>query len=111
MSHGIDPIDIEAIVRTLRKQPRVERAIVFGSRALGTFRPASDIDICLVGSDITLADQAEIAGALDESTIPQEVDLVLEHTINNAALLEHIRYDGKTIYERRAFSESIEHGA
>jgi UMF1 family MFS transporter len=46
---------ITAIRKVLASHPEVEAAILYGSRALGRHRPASDIDLTLIGSAISTA--------------------------------------------------------
>lgn len=53
------------------------RLKLFGARARGDARPASDIDLALVAKQpIAATDMAELCEALDESQIPFRVDLV-----------------------------------
>ncbi len=56
---------------------RDARLKLFGSRARGDARRASDIDLALIAPQpIALADMALLREALDESHIPFRVDLV-----------------------------------
>jgi len=46
---------LDAAVQLMRTRPLselVERAILYGSRAKGTFKPGSDIDLALVGNKL-----------------------------------------------------------
>ena len=54
---------IEGIQKVLAAHPQVERAIVYGSRALGRQRAASDIDLTLTGHAISNATLARIERA------------------------------------------------
>ena len=47
MKHGLREIDIEGINRIFAKYPQIEKAILYGSRAIGNFRQNSDIDIAI----------------------------------------------------------------
>jgi len=50
---------------------------LFGSRARGDARRASDIDLALVGKQpIAAADMAALREALEESPVPFRIDLV-----------------------------------
>jgi type I restriction enzyme S subunit len=100
MNHGLKPAHFEAILDILRKHPRVEKAVLFGSRAMGTFTKESDIDLCLIGDALTLDDQADLLAAFEKLPMAQVVDLVLEKKIEAPAFLEHIRKEGKTVFER-----------
>lgn len=94
MNDGLKDRYRETVLQTLSEFPQIERAVLFGSRAMGTFSRTSDIDIALYG-DITLKDQARIADALDQLSIPYRVDLVRMKTVTSPELLEHINVYGK----------------
>ena len=92
----------DTIIDILAANERVERAVLFGSRAMETFTPASDVDIALFGDRLTLTDQANLAAAIDELPMAQRVDLLLHKTVNNDALRKHIEQHGVEWYRRRA---------
>ena len=62
-SIGLPDAAIAAIRQVLVSHPEVEAAILFGSRALGRHRPASDIDLTLIGPAISAALLAHIERA------------------------------------------------
>lgn len=97
---GLPAATLETLRRILRAEPAVERAILFGSRAKGTHKPGSDIDLALVGQDVTLDVISRLACALDESSIPYQVDLCWLGVVEHAALREHIARVGQVLYER-----------
>lgn len=100
MNHGLKPAHFEAILDVLRKHPRVDKVILFGSRAMGTFTRESDVDMCLVGNGLTLSDQAALLAEMGKLPVPQTVDLVLEAKIEAPDFLEHVRKEGKTVFDR-----------
>ena len=63
---GLPEAAITAIRQVLASHPEVEAAILYGSRALGRHRPASDIDLTLTGSAITPPLLAHIERAVVE---------------------------------------------
>lgn len=77
--------------------PLVERAWVFVSRALGTFKESSDIDIALEGKALTLNEIALMLDTLDQSSLPYKVDLLIKHKITSPELLAHIEQHGLRI--------------
>lgn len=91
MMDGRLPAGADAVIRrTIGADSRVERVVLFGSRAKGTHRPGSDIDLAVVGRDITFSDVAGWKDALEELLFPWTVDVVAESSIENAELREHI---------------------
>ena len=48
---GLSGETIEKINNVLRNHPAIQKAMLYGSRALGTYRPNSDIDLTLVGEN------------------------------------------------------------
>ena len=100
MTDGLKERYRSAIRGVLSSNRRVERAVLFGSRAKGGFRSASDVDLALVGDSLTLRDQFDLAVAMEELTVPQRVDLHLHHAIVDPALLEEIERHGIEWYKR-----------
>lgn len=100
MPYGLSDNDLSRIVGVLATNSRVEQAILFGSRAKGTHKPGSDVDIALKGADLSLNDLLSLSVALDELWIPLRVDLLLYNRINEPALLAHIDRVGKNLMLR-----------
>ncbi len=92
--------DIDKIQRILAKYHQVEEAIVYGSRAKGSNRPGSDLDLALKGQDLNLHLLNKISRDLDELLLPYNIDLSIHHRINNPDLLDHIERVGKVIYKK-----------
>ena len=100
MTDGLKDTHREAIIGVIAANDRVERAVLFGSRATGTNSVSSDVDIALFGDRLTLTDQGRLAAALDEIPMAQSVDLILYAAIDNRRLLEHIHRNGVEWYRR-----------
>ena len=49
---GLIERDIEYIVKAMKKFNEIEKAIVFGSRAIGNYKKGSDVDIAIIGDGI-----------------------------------------------------------
>ena len=89
-----------AIIDVIAANDRVERAVLFGSRAMGTNTVTSDVDIALYGHSLTLTDQVRLAEAIDDIPMAQSVELVLYDSIDNPAFREHIQTHGVEWYRR-----------
>lgn len=82
----------------LKKYPAIEKAILYGSRATGNYRPGSDIDLTLVGEKLNLTTLQKIENELDDLLLPYKIDLSLHKQIRNKELLEHIERVGKVFF-------------
>ena len=91
----------DAIIAVLSANERIERAVLFGSRATQTYKATSDVDLALFGDQLTLTDLAKLADAIDELPMAQRVDLLLRNTVSNKALLEQIEKHGVEWYRRQ----------
>jgi hypothetical protein len=101
-STGLPETAITAIQKVLAAHPEVEQAILYGSRALGRQRPASDIDLTLIGSGISATALARIDADLDDLLLPWVIDLSTFASISHPALLAHIERAGQVLYQRQA---------
>jgi len=103
---GLPERAIAAIQRVLARYPRVERAVLYGSRAIGRHRPASDIDLTLVGPDLDASTLAAIEAELDDLLLPWMIDLSSVSDLNHPPLLEHIERVGQVLYCRGELRQS-----
>ncbi|MCH8569604.1 MAG: nucleotidyltransferase domain-containing protein [Balneolales bacterium] len=79
----------------------IEIAILYGSRAKGTYRTGSDIDHVLIGPELTLTLLYKIDNELDDLLLPYKIDLSIYHKIENDELLAHLERAGKFFYEKK----------
>jgi len=100
MKDGLKDKYRRAIIDILSANERVERVVLFGSRAMQTHTPASDVDLVLFGDRLILTDQTRMAAAIEALTMPQRVDLLLHKHIDNEKLKEHIKQHGITWFRR-----------
>ena len=94
---GLKAEEIDGIRRVLAAHPAVDKAVVYGSRALGTHRAGSDIDITLIGR-MPWSELNEIETDLDKLNLPYTIDLSLESQIESQALRQHIEEHGQQLY-------------
>ena len=98
---GLKTRYIDIIKDTLREYPEVEKATIFGSRAMGNFKNGSDIDIAITGEKITTHITSKISFILnEESPMPYFFDIVHYDTIANENLAEHIDQLGVVFYNK-----------
>ncbi len=85
--------------------PTIEAAVVFGSRAYGNYRPASDVDICLFGRNLTQRERWRLEEAIDDLLWPWEVDLAHWEMSSSARFRDEIRRDAVPFFNREAPGE------
>lgn len=96
---GLKPSHIESICAILQSFPEIEEAVIFGSRAKGNFRKGSDVDMTLIGQNVSFDTAQKVAYYLNEETImPYRFDVLSFADISNPDLRDHIRRVGLTIY-------------
>lgn len=100
MPYGLTDIELQKIINVFASNRRIVNAILYGSRAKGNFKPFSDIDITLVGKELTRNDLIKIIQDVDNLLLPYQFDLSLWNKIKNEALIEHIKRIGISIYKR-----------
>jgi len=86
MKFGLTNEQMEQICNKLLKSG-VSKAVIFGSRAKGTHRCNSDIDIAVWGDGLYIE---RIFSELDELPMPYKFDVVEYDKITHIALREHI---------------------
>jgi len=72
---GLSLAASEALLGTLRNCPRVEEVWLYGSRAMGRHRPGSDVDLTLVGPQLSHPDRLDLMGAIDALMLPCAAEL------------------------------------
>jgi predicted nucleotidyltransferase len=101
MNHGLPDATVAKIYGVLSRHAEVERAVLYGSRAKGNFKPGSDIDLTLAGSGLNERIRDRIDEELDDLLLPYEFDLSILADLTHPNLLDHIRRIGVVFYERK----------
>lgn len=94
--------DLAVLRRTFRRFPCVREVRLFGSRATGHARRASDVDLAISAPDATTDQWLELTDALDEAPIIYEFDVVRTERAHNPRLLAKIFREGVPIYPEGA---------
>ena len=84
--------------RAVLRFPAVREVRVFGSRARGTARRASDLDLAISAPDATLTEWFDLCDALENAPLIYELDIVRSERITNERLKDKIVRDGVTVY-------------
>jgi predicted nucleotidyltransferase len=97
MIYGLPERAVEKINSVFLVHDRIKKAVLYGSRAKGTYKNGSDIDITLFGA-LSFQELLRIETELDDLLLPWMIDLSIYDQIDNPALREHIERVGKVFY-------------
>jgi uncharacterized protein len=101
---GLSDAELQTLRAVFARFPEIEEVILFGSRASGTHRPSSDIDLAIKGKSITLDTLAKLRYILEEETnLPYFFDVLIYNRVENEALKKAIDEGGEEIF--RSFNE------
>ncbi len=101
MPFGLRPEVIEKICSVFAHYPQVDTVLLYGSRAKGTFKDGSDIDLTIKGADLNLTVLNRIDNELDDLLLPWVFDLSIYTQIQSSELIEHIDRVGIVFYTRK----------
>lgn len=103
MKYGLSEAQLREIINFIAQYPEVETAVLFGSRALGTYKEASDVDIALQGEKVNFSLAAKMKFNIEEDTyLPFFFDFIAYPGITNDELKKHIDDKGIVIFRRGA---------
>lgn len=97
---GLAPEVKQKIKTVLQTYPLIEKAVLYGSRAKGNFKTGSDIDLTLMGRDLSLSLLLQVENDLDELLLPYKIDLSIYSLLDNDNLKDHIQRVGIVFYLR-----------
>ena len=99
MNTGLNPKTIQSLESIFKQFDTIDKVVLYGSRALGTHKPGSDIDLALFGKNVTPDLTASIAILIDDLLLPYTLDLTAYDLIDNLALREHIDRVGIELFQ------------
>ena len=97
---GLKQEHIAKIQDCMAQFPKIERVIIYGSRAMGNYRLGSDIDFAIIG-ELDFSAMLKLENQLDDLLLPYKIDISLLRTVENPALIDHIQRAGKVFYEKK----------
>jgi predicted nucleotidyltransferase len=103
--HGLTRRTLDGIAGVLSRFPEVEKATLFGSRAKGTCKPGSDIDLSLEGGALDWRSVGKIYDALDDLLLPYRFSLILFDRNLDPDVAAHIERVGVCLFQRGAFRD------
>lgn len=101
MRFGLTDFTMEKIIEALLSFDAIESASIFGSRAMGNYKPGSDVDIVVYGREVDFDLVTKLSNLLNEiMPLPYYFDVLCYDLIESSALKRHIDMFGLKIFER-----------
>ncbi len=101
MKYGLSEKQLNEIIEIIASYQEIEKAIIFGSRAMDTYKVASDVDIAICGEMVDIHTVGKLKDHLEEeSYLPFFFDIINYNSIKNENLIQHIQNKGKVIFQK-----------
>lgn len=97
---GLSNDALSKIKAVFANHSEIDSVILYGSRAKGTFRPFSDIDITVVGDNLSKNLITMLIFEIDDLLLPYMFDISIYSKISNPDVVDHIKRVGVSIYIR-----------
>lgn len=97
--YGIEEEIYQEMITIFKDISEINKVILFGSRAKGTYKPTSDIDLA-----VELTDDSKkllLIRKLDEMRCALKFDVLNRKQIKNEQLIHDIEKEGIVIYEKK----------
>lgn len=98
--YGLSDIVMADICSVFRCHPNINKVLIFGSRAKGTYLEGSDIDLAAIGENLSFDQLMDINIQLEDLGLLYKVDVVDYNKNAGTSLGEHIDRVGKIFYSR-----------
>lgn len=100
MHHGLSDSTVKLIVDCFSSFPHLQKVKLYGSRAMGTYRNGSDIDLAVWFDNEDLRQSNHLKMKLEELPTPYKFDVTDYPLLDHTELKDHIDRIGKTIYKK-----------
>ena len=101
MTFGLTAKQWEEFQSVLGRFAQIDNCLLYGSRATGHHHRASDIDLALIGDDLTWSVINQIKTAFEESLLPVFVDVLHYQSLSDDnPIKKQIDLHGVSIYAR-----------
>ncbi len=97
---GLSDQVLQQINHVFQNKIKIQKVLIYGSRAKGNYRTGSDIDLTVVAPEMSISELFELENELDDLMLPYKIDLSLLHDLENPDLVEHIQRVGKFFFTR-----------
>ncbi len=101
MSYGLKKEVIQKINSIFLNHKEIAKVILYGSRAKGSYKDGSDIDLSIFSEvSLSISQLHRIELELDDLLLPYMIDISIYDRLKNEDLKEHIFRVGKLFYQK-----------
>jgi predicted nucleotidyltransferase len=100
LSFGLSEKTLSSLRAYFARVSEVEQVILYGSRARGDYHKGSDIDLMLIGANITPRLLSKMDMEIDDLLLPYVVQISDRKEIRDARFLEVVEREGVVFWER-----------
>jgi predicted nucleotidyltransferase len=96
---GISEQICTELLQVFRRFDRIDKVLLFGSRAKNTYYNGSDIDLAVIGEQLSGEDFSRLWNEIDALPIIFKIDLLHWNHLINDSLKEKILVEGQVFYQ------------
>ena len=98
--YGLSNTVISDLCSVFRKHANIDKVLIFGSRAKGTYSEGSDIDLASVGNEISCDQLMDINIQIEDLGLLYKVDVIDYNKNIDTPIGEHIIRVGLPFYNK-----------
>lgn len=98
MIYGLSEQHYQDLARIFSHSTKIDKVLIFGSRAKNTARENSDFDLAIIAPTMTDDEFTAIWNELDQLPLIFKLDVMHWDRLNNLSLKEKIRREGQLFY-------------
>jgi len=95
---GLSDNVVADLCNVFSHQENLEKVIIFGSRAKGTYHNGSDIDLAAVGDNLTFHQLMKLSSDIDDIGLLYKVDIIDYNRKKHTPLGRHIDRVGQLLW-------------
>ena len=98
LAFGLSEQIVDSLRQVFARYPKVDKALIYGSRATGSHRPHSDIDIAVMAPSMDNSEFARLWNDLDDLPIVFRLDVLHFERAGNPQLRQNILEKAVVLY-------------
>ncbi len=108
MSVDLREKDLDVMRAIFLRFPSIQSVRVFGSRARGNARRASDMDLAVTAPGMSSREWSKMQAALEEAPLIYNLDVVRFDTLADEKLRSRIATEGKEVFAKNTENKGLD---